>query len=428
MHLIASCRPAPSTLEDKPLIICQRGEKRKFLRREEDYNDMIRVVRRKFDIPEHQRPILETRSFDVCRGRNIEVDEDVYSIMISSLEEIEVVTLDSPVAADTVGAPHAESSATGTGHASSSRMTANGYGNQASDETNPTRRDKGKGRESEAERVDSNMNVGSGTSGQSRQSQGSSSASMTSPQSNDDILASLERIDNIGASQDLEDEPMTVTSSMHQGTTSSVWPPFDLRNPPLASLARSAPVGDEGSGTLLSDAQEAPALPSNLQDDEWEHVQVEQSGEPTSYHEHEENRNATAGPSNSQIPVHDDENSLGIKFNEKGYTDDGRLQIFIAGPTGETKLFILKQKHRTGELITNHTLSLIHVSSSRFLLHSSYLELLIQFEDDEATVQYYATCNKEDTVGQSGIRPLARLRLRVYGDGLENNETGVTAL
>ncbi|KAF5354373.1 hypothetical protein D9758_010779 [Tetrapyrgos nigripes] len=91
MHLKSSHRPTQSTQEDVPIILFKRGEKRKFLKRPDTYEDMIRVVRRKFDIDEHEVPTFETRSLEVCGDHNVEIDEEVYPLMITYLDEIEVI-------------------------------------------------------------------------------------------------------------------------------------------------------------------------------------------------------------------------------------------------------------------------------------------------------------------------------------------------
>ncbi|THU90658.1 hypothetical protein K435DRAFT_781112 [Dendrothele bispora CBS 962.96] len=92
MHLKSSHRVAgsPQQQEDVPIIIFKRGEKRKFLKRPDTYEDMVRVVRRKFDIEEGETPVFGTRSLEVCNDQNIEIDEEVYVLMASYLDEIEV--------------------------------------------------------------------------------------------------------------------------------------------------------------------------------------------------------------------------------------------------------------------------------------------------------------------------------------------------
>lgn len=51
---------------------------------------MVRVVRQKFNIDEHDVPIFETCSLEVCNDENVEIDEDAYSPLASYLNEIEV--------------------------------------------------------------------------------------------------------------------------------------------------------------------------------------------------------------------------------------------------------------------------------------------------------------------------------------------------
>ncbi|THU83484.1 hypothetical protein K435DRAFT_871245 [Dendrothele bispora CBS 962.96] len=96
MHLEPSHRASGTVKqqEDVPILIFKRGEKRKFLRRPDTYEDMIRVVRRKFSIGEGETPVFETRSLGVCNDQNIEIDEEVYPLMASYLDEIEVSVLE----------------------------------------------------------------------------------------------------------------------------------------------------------------------------------------------------------------------------------------------------------------------------------------------------------------------------------------------
>lgn len=52
---------------------------------------MIINIRQKFDIDETRGMTLETAALDVCRGCKVEIDEDVWPVMRSSLDEVTVI-------------------------------------------------------------------------------------------------------------------------------------------------------------------------------------------------------------------------------------------------------------------------------------------------------------------------------------------------
>lgn len=52
---------------------------------------MINVLRIKFNIPDNVNPILRVSTLEICRGREIEVDEDAYEAMAPFLDEIKIV-------------------------------------------------------------------------------------------------------------------------------------------------------------------------------------------------------------------------------------------------------------------------------------------------------------------------------------------------
>lgn len=55
---------------------------------------MVNKIREKFDIQMTRQLCIQTVALDVCRGSNIEVGEDVWSVLKSSLDEIVVVVFD----------------------------------------------------------------------------------------------------------------------------------------------------------------------------------------------------------------------------------------------------------------------------------------------------------------------------------------------
>lgn len=59
---------------------------------------MIHAAQERFGI-DAERPIsLETSSLEVCKGKQIEIDESAYSLMCSVLDEIVIVVGEKPCA------------------------------------------------------------------------------------------------------------------------------------------------------------------------------------------------------------------------------------------------------------------------------------------------------------------------------------------
>ncbi|KAF5371690.1 hypothetical protein D9758_003397 [Tetrapyrgos nigripes] len=396
---------------------------------------MIRVVRRKFDIAENEKPIFETRSFGVCRDRNIEVDEDVYPIMVSYLEEIEVVTPGHPDVAPHIvdRGQHAVVQQAGpSGSASGSRRNIT-YSDQATVENNSSYKGKGKAKKTEVEKVASDMDVDDGTNDQQVASATRSTSISEDNNQKEEVRARLDMLKN--AQRQLATnlrEPSPVET--HEDYADDETPDFlsaeeedvveavrvRVQSEP-ASLPASLADEEFKMEMLLGDAEEAPVSPSKSHDGKVKvenvKVKVERSEEPPNHNEpEEEDGNAAAGPSNTQIPVFDHENEPNDGFNEQGYTGDGRFKVVIGGPAGETQTFMLRQKHAVRKVL--------HKACNHFGVdvNSSHLELLLEFEDNGETVRQYIRCDDDETIGQAGIAAFAKLRLMIEGDEHNENE------
>ncbi|ESK95267.1 hypothetical protein Moror_4025 [Moniliophthora roreri MCA 2997] len=93
MHLISSNKNSrPQATVDLPLLVFRHGTKRKFLSRPESFEEMTRVVRRKFDIDQDMQIAFEVADYDVCGNERVEVDESAYQTMAPYLDEMHIVT------------------------------------------------------------------------------------------------------------------------------------------------------------------------------------------------------------------------------------------------------------------------------------------------------------------------------------------------
>ncbi|EKM76003.1 hypothetical protein AGABI1DRAFT_116072 [Agaricus bisporus var. burnettii JB137-S8] len=84
----------PNARADIPVIIVCYGDRKVFMLKANTYSNMVNRIRQKFDIQMTRQLCIQTVALDVCRGSNIEVDEDVWSVLKSSLDEIVVVVSD----------------------------------------------------------------------------------------------------------------------------------------------------------------------------------------------------------------------------------------------------------------------------------------------------------------------------------------------
>ncbi|KAJ3789336.1 hypothetical protein GGU10DRAFT_343870 [Lentinula aff. detonsa] len=90
MRLIAQGDVGPG--KEVPVTIFSLGTKRKFLATPDDYTDLVRLVKRKFDIPDHCSPTFHSRAptSDHSDDR-FEIDDSAYPLMRSFMHEIEVI-------------------------------------------------------------------------------------------------------------------------------------------------------------------------------------------------------------------------------------------------------------------------------------------------------------------------------------------------
>ncbi|KAF5354415.1 hypothetical protein D9758_010763 [Tetrapyrgos nigripes] len=107
MRLKSSHDTSPSIPGDDPVLLFKMGNNWLWLRREDAYADMLRVVREEFQIPDSQIPTLETSgsSFKICEGRGERITKNAYPVM-SSLDVIEVVIASSTDGAACQDAAH----------------------------------------------------------------------------------------------------------------------------------------------------------------------------------------------------------------------------------------------------------------------------------------------------------------------------------
>ncbi|KAF9268996.1 hypothetical protein L218DRAFT_413660 [Marasmius fiardii PR-910] len=103
MHLTSTNRSHPPPSQDVPVIVVRHGLKRKFLSRMDSYDDMRRIVRRKFNIDETTEVSFEVNHFDVCENERVEVDETAYPAMSPYIYELYLNITTTPEPASSSG-------------------------------------------------------------------------------------------------------------------------------------------------------------------------------------------------------------------------------------------------------------------------------------------------------------------------------------
>ncbi|EEB89932.1 hypothetical protein MPER_11923, partial [Moniliophthora perniciosa FA553] len=93
MYLISSKKEyRRQAMVDLPLLVFKHGTKRKCLSRPESFEEMTRVIRRKFNIDQETPITFEISDYDVCGKERVEVDESAYQTMAPYLDEVYIVT------------------------------------------------------------------------------------------------------------------------------------------------------------------------------------------------------------------------------------------------------------------------------------------------------------------------------------------------
>ncbi|KDR69780.1 hypothetical protein GALMADRAFT_145180 [Galerina marginata CBS 339.88] len=91
MHFISTINPMSKSEGNIPVSLFSFNEKLMFIGISEDYEDTIRRVTRAFKIAENADILLRISTLDVCKGREVVIDESAYSVMWTALDEITVV-------------------------------------------------------------------------------------------------------------------------------------------------------------------------------------------------------------------------------------------------------------------------------------------------------------------------------------------------
>ncbi|KAJ3844247.1 hypothetical protein EV361DRAFT_908934 [Lentinula raphanica] len=90
MRLKASDDAGPG--EEVPVMILTLGTKRKFMATPDDYTDLVRVVKRKFNLPNGSCPTFHARAPTNPPSDNLlEIDDSAYPLMKRFLGEVEIV-------------------------------------------------------------------------------------------------------------------------------------------------------------------------------------------------------------------------------------------------------------------------------------------------------------------------------------------------
>jgi len=91
MHLVSTINQLSKSEGNVPVSLFCFNEKLKFIRISEDYEDTIRRVFQAFNIADNTVISLRTSTLDVCKGRDVVIDESAYPLMWTALDQIDVV-------------------------------------------------------------------------------------------------------------------------------------------------------------------------------------------------------------------------------------------------------------------------------------------------------------------------------------------------
>ncbi|KXN87077.1 Programmed cell death protein 6 [Leucoagaricus sp. SymC.cos] len=81
----------PNTSTDIPVLIVCYDTRRVFMLKPPTYVELISNIRQKFDIEAERGVSVETVALDVCRGSKVEIDENAWSVMRASLDEVTII-------------------------------------------------------------------------------------------------------------------------------------------------------------------------------------------------------------------------------------------------------------------------------------------------------------------------------------------------
>ncbi|KAF8225259.1 hypothetical protein L208DRAFT_1408728 [Tricholoma matsutake] len=91
MYIASTINPLTKSLEDLPVLVLCYNQTRRFIARPKNYTDLVRVTSEKLALSPGTVPIFQIKTLDICRGHSIEVDESVYEVMSTALDELAVV-------------------------------------------------------------------------------------------------------------------------------------------------------------------------------------------------------------------------------------------------------------------------------------------------------------------------------------------------
>ncbi|KAF8815970.1 hypothetical protein BYT27DRAFT_6482472 [Phlegmacium glaucopus] len=90
MYMTSTLSPQSNSEGSVPVAIFALGDRRKFLRVSEDYQNTLRQVIQSFDLDDDVLLSLRTSTIDVCQGEEVEIDESAYRFLWTFLGKIDV--------------------------------------------------------------------------------------------------------------------------------------------------------------------------------------------------------------------------------------------------------------------------------------------------------------------------------------------------
>ncbi|KAE9392734.1 hypothetical protein BT96DRAFT_924562 [Gymnopus androsaceus JB14] len=88
MHWKSLSDNNPDTGENVPVTVFTHGTKRKLMATPQDYNELVRIVKRKFNIPANSVPIFQTRAPTRETRERFEIDDTAYPLIRQYLDEV----------------------------------------------------------------------------------------------------------------------------------------------------------------------------------------------------------------------------------------------------------------------------------------------------------------------------------------------------
>jgi len=90
MYLTSTLNPLSKSQDSIAVAIFSLGDQHKFLRVSEDYQDTLRQIIKSFNLDADVCLSLRTSTIDVCRGKEVEIDESAYLLMCKFVDEFVV--------------------------------------------------------------------------------------------------------------------------------------------------------------------------------------------------------------------------------------------------------------------------------------------------------------------------------------------------